>query len=359
MINVFGLSIKTLAILSNTLLDKIIKTNPKLASWIVKNAECSVKSIYETILQAVKINSVQLEIVECIKMNAYKAAYKLVLSLPKCLQLKDWQDLDNYKSITVLFDTENWKQKNVKDLEIEKTGYKSKTCNDVSRKGDILNYKNFSIQNILSPKSQTTRYMVSLVSFNNYRNPFTVRKWASFFQSACNPLYKGKIDFAIVAKYVYEDIEKYLISDRFCEKYNFPNNTNGNATRIYFNKVDKLMTEIKKRSGGHGGIFNFQGIDTFKPTSKQLNGFALGKCINYYDAKKYVTKKYTNSKNFYVLACRQICSEKATGILATYKNARNDIMDFAISSCVNWTNKLFPVDASCKQALISNFNVKN
>ena len=326
---------KNLAIIISTIYDNMVKKDKRAAKYVILNANPMLVSLYTTTLKAANMSKEAEHAFNLLKKGEVKEASEIMKSLPKIFN-KHWTDNDTHKDIKPIMDLKGWQEKNTKDLENAKTGYKtrkdeesleevkgkrSKEAADLrneikSKKGKLVQHSNFTLFNGKDKKTQYSRYMSSLYSVNGKRTPFVIRYWDSFFQVAKNPLYKGEVDFSIVGNHVIEEIASFLKSKGLNDI-----------------KIKNITDVMKKENGGHkGGIWSFQGFDGIKPTSKEYG--------DYFDKKSMLDK--ANKLNLNLPKTQKAFDEKENGVVAKYKKIKQDCIEMAIASVIKWTNKLYP-----------------
>lgn len=318
-----------LATIVSCIYDNLCKKDRTAASWIVKNSQPSLVSLYSTTLKAAKYNGKRLEYVTALKNGDIEKAKSLLSEIPGELNKKYDRRGNPDKSIMGL---EDWRKKNKQDVENAKTGYKSKLDNEKlesikgkrgdefkairddikSKKGKIECQRNFAIFDGNDKRTQYTRYLTVLFSDHGQRQPFCLRRWNGFFQIAKSTLYKGTVDFSVVNKHVLQDIEEFLKKKDVNEK-----------------KIEIVLDKMKEANGGHaGGIWSFSGFDEIKAPSKVTND-------TYWKARQ-IQKKNANSE-----VANRVLADRAPEI-EKYEKIKKECMARAINSAINWTNKLYP-----------------
>lgn len=330
---------KNLAIIISTIYDNMVKKDKRAAKYVILNAQPTLVSLYTTTLKAAKLSEESVKMYNLLKDGKTSEAITMSKNMPKQFT-KKWTEPDTYKDVKPIMDLKDWKKKNTKDLEDAKTGYKTKkdeaalevikgkrdavskaTREEIkAKKGKLVQYNNFTMFNGKSKLTQYSRYMSSLYSVNGKRSPFTLRYWDSFFQIAKNPLYKGEVDFSVVGDHVIQDIATFLKSKGFNDM-----------------KIESIVDAMKKENGGHkGGIWSFQGFDKIKPSSKEYGKYWDDK--NTLDRAKKINLDLPKTKSRF--------DEKENGVVSDYKKIKEEAMEKAMASAINWTNKLYPVNQS-------------
>ena len=320
---------KNMAVLISLIYDGLCKKDRNAAAWVVKNAQPSLASLYNTTLKAAKYNGKRLEYVEALKNGEVEKAKQLLSEIPDVLNKRYDRRGDPTKKPSTL---DELREKNKKDIADMKTGYKTaedeKTLEGIkgkrdkesteirnkikAKKGKIQIQRNFAIFDGTSFKTQYSRYANSFYTEEGQRQPFGMRYWTEFFQISKSPFYKGKVDFSEVSTHVIEDVRKFLLDKG-----------------IYPGKVDSIIDEMKERNGGHkGGIWNFQGFNKITPPSKITDD-------TYWMAKK-IQAKNKNSE-----AAKKVLDKKSPEV-EKYAEIKKECMHKAMNSAINWTNKLYP-----------------
>lgn len=332
---------KNLATIVACIYDNLCKKDRNAAAWIIKNSQPSLVSLYTNTLQAAKYNGKRLEYVSALKTGDVAKAKQLLSEIPGELNKRYDRRGDPKQPI---MNHAQWQEKNRKDMENMKTGYKteadekaleavkgqrSKEARDLrdsvkNKKGKIVMHNNFAIFNGKENKVQYTRYATTLYSKNGQRAAFSMRYWNGFFQIAKSTLYKGTVNFADVNEHVLQDIRSFLMKEGYGE----------------FN-TNRVIEGMKEQNGGHsGGIWSFQGFDAIKAPSKVTDD-------------KY-WKAYNHKKNHPDSEiANKIISRKQPEI-DRYNDMRERCMKFAMNSAVHWTNKLYPVSQENLDALKTN-----
>ena len=326
---------KNLATITACIYDNLCKKDRNAAAWIIKNAQPSLVSLYNTTLKAAGYNGKRLEYITALKNGEVEKAKQMLSEIPSELNKRYDRRGDPTKPIMGLAD---WQEKNKKDIENMKTGYKTeadekkleeikgkrgeefKAIRDEvkSKKGKIVAHNNFTIFNGKDKKTQYTRYATTLFSQDGQRQPFSMRYWDSFFQIAKSTLYKGTVNFSEVEKHVIEDVKKYLKDQGVNEM-----------------KINIVIDEMKEKSGGHsGGIWSFQGFDKITPPGKVNDKYYLAQRVLKNNPNSEIAKKVVNSEE-----------------IAKWKAIRDGAMRKAMNSAVFWTNKLYPPKPEDLEAL--------
>ena len=330
---------KNLAIIVSCIYDSLCKKDRNAASWIVKNAQPSLVSLYNTTLKAAGYIGKRLEYVEALKNGDIEKAKKLLTEMPEELNKRYSRRGEPTKEPVTI---DQVREKNKKDIEEIKTGYasredkeklekikgkrdtESKALRDEikAKKGKIMAARNFAIFDGTSFRTQYSRYSNAFYSENGQRQPFGMRYWSDFFQISKSPFYKGEVDFSKVSEHVLEDIRKFLLSKK-----------------IYEAKVDSIISEMKEKNGGHkGGIWSFQGFNKITPPSKKLGDA-------YWKAK---TMKNKNSE-----IVKKVLNDRAPTV-EEYAAIKKECMHMAMNSAINWTNKLYPPSQEALDKLKTN-----
>ena len=211
-----------------------------------------------------------------------------------------------------------------------------------SRKSNIFGHGAFAI---LVARTQAqmnkypSRYTPSLFTVNGQRFPFSIKVYNNFIQAAKNPLYKGKVNFANVAREVYNDVENFIKS--------IPSSKMSEWVKTQF------LDDMHYDSGGHGAIFSLQGFEQIKMTGNlKKNYFELKDFID--RADKVFYKKRTDTKDI-----KQEKDEKRERIardkmdkfeklkntdIKAIEDMKEKIINFAISSTIKHTLQLYPLD---------------
>lgn len=332
---------KNLATIVACIYDNLCKKDRNAAAWIIKNSQPSLVSLYTNTLQAAKYNGKRLEYVSALKAGDVARAKQLLSEIPGELNKRYDRRGDPKQPI---MNHAQWQEKNRKDMENMKTGYKteadekaleavkgqrSKEARDLrdsvkNKKGKVVMHNNFAIFNGKDNKVQYTRYATTLYSKNGQRAAFSMRYWNGFFQIAKSTLYKGTVNFADVNDHVLQDIRNFLMKEGYGE----------------FN-TNRVIEGMKEQNGGHsGGIWSFQGFDAIKAPSKVTDD-------------KY-WKAYNHKKNHPDSEiANRIISRKQPEI-DRYNDMRDRCMKLAMNSAVHWTNKLYPVSQENLDALKTN-----
>lgn len=332
---------KNLATIVACIYDNLCKKDRNAAAWIIKNSQPSLVSLYTNTLQAAKYNGKRLEYVSALKAGDVARAKQLLSEIPGELNKRYDRRGDPKQPI---MNHAQWQEKNRKDMENMKTGYKteadekaleavkgqrSKEARDLrdsvkNKKGKVVMHNNFAIFNGKENKVQYTRYATTLYSKNGQRAAFSMRYWNGFFQIAKSTLYKGTVNFADVNEHVLQDIRNFLMKEGYGE----------------FN-TNRVIEGMKEQNGGHsGGIWSFQGFDAIKAPSKVTDD-------------KY-WKAYNHKKNHPDSEiANRIISRKQPEI-DRYNDMRDRCMKLAMNSAVHWTNKLYPVSQENLDALKTN-----
>lgn len=332
---------KNLATIVACIYDNLCKKDRNAAAWIIKNSQPSLVSLYTNTLQAAKYNGKRLEYVSALKAGDVARAKQLLSEIPGELNKRYDRRGDPKQPI---MNHAQWQEKNRKDMENMKTGYKteadekaleavkgqrSKEAKDLrdsikNKKGKVVMHNNFAIFNGKENKVQYTRYATTLYSKNGQRAAFSMRYWNGFFQIAKSTLYKGTVNFADVNEHVLQDIRNFLMKEGYGE----------------FN-TNRVIEGMKEQNGGHsGGIWSFQGFDAIKAPSKVTDD-------------KY-WKAYNHKKNHPDSEiANRIISRKQPEI-DRYNDMRDRCMKLAMNSAVHWTNKLYPVSQENLDALKTN-----
>lgn len=364
---------KNLAIIICTVYDNLAKKDRNAAKWIIKNAGPSLVSVYNTTLKAARFNKDRIEYLNALKDGNVEKAKELLKSIPG--ELNKQYDRKGEPTKPVM-STDEYREKNLKDLENAKTGHvskkekaeledlkkkkaelnaqkkeekdkekkkelteKAKTIEGQykelktklsTKKGKIFQYNNFTFFDGKDKKTQYSRYMTSLSSNSEgQRTPFTLRYWDGFFQVAKNTLYKGEVNFFDIQGRVLIDIVSFLTSKGF--------------NRM---KISSIIENMKKENGGHKfGIWSFTGFDKIKPSSKEYG--------DYWDKKEIVDKAKKLNMMDKVPNAKKVVDEK-TIIIDKYSEIKKECMEYAMSSVVKWTNKLYPPKQEDLDALKTN-----
>lgn len=329
---------KNLATIVACIYDNLCKKDRNAAAWIIKNSQPSLVSLYTNTLKAAGYNGKRLQYVSALKNGEVEKAKQLLSEIPEELNKRYDRRGDPKQPIMSLDD---WREKNKKDVENMKTGYKTeadeKKLEEIKgkrsaeakairdevkgKKGKVVAHNNFAIFNGKDPKTQYTRYATTLFSENGQRMPFSMRYWNGFFQIAKSTLYKGKVNFAEVNEHVLQDVATYLKSQGVNDM-----------------KIKIVMDEMKEKNGGHsGGIWSFQGFNKITPPSKVTDDkYWLAKKLEKKGSKSEIVNKVLNDKKPEI--------EK-------YEEIKNGAMKKAMNSAVYWTNKLYPVSPEDLKAL--------
>ena len=256
------------------------------------------------------------------------------------------------KKIGIISNTDKIREKNIKDVEKTKSGYATKkeqaeleairSLNDKktgdkrtdeqkkrqkeleAKRGKITAYNNFAMQNAQNLREYPSRFMGSLYSVNGQMMPFSIKRYPLQIQAAKNPQYKGELDYAKVAPYVYKDVEAYL-----------------RKKGVNDMKIKNIIDNMKEESGGHGAIFMIKGFDKITPPSKESGP--------YYDAEAFIKKakevyKDDENKLKKVTAKRkEIIDAYEKGPKAKFNDIKQGCIEHAIKSVIKWTNELYPV----------------
>jgi hypothetical protein len=320
---------KNLATIISCVYDGLCKKDRSAAAWIVKNAKPSLVSLYTTTLKAAKYNGKRYDYVEALKDGEIEKAKQLLSEIPGELNKRYDRRGDPTKKPATI---EELRKKNKEDIANMKSGYQtradkakldeikgkkddaSKAIRDEikSKKGKISIYRNFAIFDGTSWKANYSRYSNALFSENGQRQPFGMRFWGDFFQISKSPFYKGVVDFSEVGKHVIEDVEKFLL-DKDVNEF----------------KVKSVIDEMKEKNGGHkGGIWTFSGFNKITAPNKVTDD-------------KYWKARSVLSKNKNSEIANKIMKEKEPE-LAKYAAIKKECMRKAMSSAIDWTNKLYP-----------------
>lgn len=326
---------KNLATIISCVYDNMVKKDRQAAKWVIKNAGPNLVSLYSATLKAAGFNGRRLEYVSALKEGNVDKAKEMLSQIPDELN-KLYDRKGNPEKPVMTLD--KWKAKNLKDLERNKTGYKTKAddkkIEDIkgkrgeefrsareeinSKKGSFRIYNNFMMQEATLKgghiKNYPTRYMGSVLSKDGKRAPYTLKRYGDFIQVSKNPLCKGDVDFAEVSKHVMPEIKSAMLRNGISE----------------FN-VNRIMSDMMEQNGGHKAIYSFQGFDEIKPTGKELGD-------------KYWTAKRVLKKNPKSELAGKIVNKYDTEVVNPYKDKLKNVMDTAVASLIKWTNKLYPVD---------------
>ena len=320
---------KNLATIVSCIYDGLCKKDRSAAAWIIKNAQPSLVSLYNTTLKAANYNGKRLEYVTALKNGEVEKAKQLLSEIPEELNKRyDRRGEPTKKPATI----EQLREKNIKDIADMKTGYQTKDDkkkledikgkrgkeyteirdNIKSKKGKIQVQRNFAIFDGTSFKTQYSRYSTAFFSENGQRQPFSMRYWGDFFQISKSPFYKGVVDFSEVSRHVIEDVEDFLLKK--------------GVNKL---KVKTIIDEMKEKNGGHkGGIWNFQGFKKITAPSRVTDD-------------KYWKAKGVLEKNKDSEVANRVMAEKGPE-LAKYAAIKKECMHKAMNSAINWTNKLYP-----------------
>lgn len=347
-----------LAIIINSVIDQIIKKDKQAAKWLVKHTQPSLVSLYNNIKKAISFNKTQLEMYNALGAGDIEKVKKLATELPqemlKNIFSKDSRTYKGHgdKKIGIISNTDKIREKNIKDVEKTKSGYATKkeqaeleairSLNDKktgdkrtdeqkkrqkeleAKRGKITAYNNFAMQNAQNLREYPSRFMGSLYSVNGQMMPFSIKRYPLQIQAAKNPQYKGELDYAKVAPYVYKDVEAYL-----------------RKKGVNDMKIKNIIDNMKEESGGHGAIFMIKGFDKITPPSKESGP--------YYDAEAFIKKakevyKDDENKLKKVTAKRkEIIDAYEKGPKAKFNDIKQGCIEHAIKSVIKWTNELYPV----------------
>ncbi len=327
---------RNLAILTSVIYDNMVKKDKRAAKYVILNAGPNLVSLYTTTLKAAELSKDSVKAFNLLKDGNTKEASEMMKRMPKIFT-KNWTDNDTYKDVKPIMGLDDWRNKNNKDVENAKTGYKTKIDekkleeikgkrdaeskqirDDIkSKKGKLASSNNFTLFNGKDKKTQYSRFMPALFTVNGQRQPFSIRYWDNFFQVAKSPFYKGDVDFSIVGDKVIADVGNFLKSKGFSDF-----------------KINQITDNMKKENGGHkNGIWSFVGFDKIKESSKEIGGDEYWDNINKVERAKKV--KLTLPK------AEQFIKDKQP-VIDNYKKIRQDTMELAIKSVIKWVNKLYP-----------------
>jgi len=394
---------RNLAAIISLIYDNLAKKDEKVAKWIILNSGTSLVSLYSTVLKGLKFNGERLRMLEAIKNGDMKTGAEIANALPKILN-KRWmmKDADTYRDrnggeIKKTTSRDEFREKNLRDLENARTGFKSKKDlqnvenakqkladakadakarkvvqkNDPTviqasdnlkrikdivdgKKGKIFVYNNFTFFVGNDKKVNYGRYMVSLMSKNGQRSPYVLRYWPyGMFQIAINPIYKkalpdekNLVDFSIVGNKVLDDIRMYMIKNGGFSEFN----------------ADRIVKMMKEANGGHkSAIWTFSKFDKVKPTSKELGTYYNDRDM-VERANKLVMKrkgengwkdintKIKNAKGIVPNAADRL-DKIENSVLKSNKEFVEKLFEFAITRSVFWTNKLYPPKQAGLEAL--------
>jgi len=343
---------KNLAQLITVLGTQIIKKNPELAAKIVRESGTSLVSVYTHIINALKIDKKEKELYNALKDGNMELAKKIVAEIGDDRLTKNWAgDQKKFEKMGNLNDLDSYREKNLKDVKKHIKGQYlddetrdkikgSKGMGAGNKTSDIVSYKNFSIQNIRDLKGYPDRFINSLFGENGYMNPYGIKKFPKFVQVACNPLYKGNVDFSKVAQKVLPEIkQKLLDSGKLNEK-----------------EVNKIMDAMLEENGGHKAIYSFQGFSQIKaPYNISGKFYGSSDFLKRVDAvAKSAKEKGTpiDKEKLDVMKKKaKITNSWAGKEVAAYDELRKEILNFTANRIVYWTNVMFPVDNNAREKL--------
>lgn len=348
---------KNLAQIITVLGTQIIKKNPELAAKVVRESGTNLVSVYTHIIQALQIDKKERALYDALKDGNVELAKQIVKEINDPRLTKNWAgDKNKFQKMGGLNDLDSFRSKNLKDvkkhikgqyLNDEKYDELKKIKNNEEKKeaagnntSDIVSHANFSIQNIRELKGYPDRYINSLFGENGYMNPYGIKKFPAFVQVACNPLYKGNVDFSKVAEKILPEIKQKLLD----------------SGKLSAKEVEKIMESMLEENGGHKAIYSFQGFKQIK-APYNVSG-------RYYGAKDFLDRvdavaKSEKEKGTPIPKEKiEAMSKKAkTNMhfagkdMAVYDDLRKEMIKFVTNRIVYWTNKMFPVDPKAMEAL--------
>lgn len=229
-----------LAVLLNSLLTSIIKSNEKLASKLVKESAPSLISVYNNAVRLAKLNDNQLKVYsELKKPNPnFEAIEELLKGFTDSEKSKiiSREDEGKVKSVSSI---DSMRKKNLafKKAELKKEGGLYKTD------GNVI------IQRSTNTKNPAPRYLSSMISEEGKSFPFIIKRFGALIQVQVNANipkeYKNKLDVGTVCEEAVERAQKEFGS--FSNKW--------------------AWDIIKESSGGHRyGIWNISGLGTLSST---------------------------------------------------------------------------------------------
>ena len=331
---------------------QIIKKNPELAAKVVRESGTNLVSVYTHIIQALQIDKKERALYDALKDGNIELAKQIVKEINDPRLTKNWAgDKDKFKKMGGLNDLDSYRAKNLKDVkkhikgqyldDATKEKLRNKEIESAGDKtSDIVSHANFSIQNIRELKGYPDRYISSIFGEKGYMNPYGIKKFPNFVQVACNPLYKGNVDFSKVAEKILPEVKQKLLD----------------SGKLSAKEVEKIMESMLEENGGHKAIYSFQGFKQIK-APYNVSG-------RYYGAKDFLDRVDAVAK-----------SEKAKGTpipkekieamskkaktnmhfagkdMAVYDELRKNMIQFVANRIVFWTNKMYPVDPKAMEAL--------
>lgn len=341
---------KSLAAVITALGTQIIKKNPELAAKIVRESNTSLVSVYLNIVNALKIDKKEKELYDSLKSGDIKKAKQIADEIGDKRLTKNWAgNPDKFKSTGGLNTLESFREKNKKDIQkhiksqyINDVEYNErKTTKDSARKeelnkktSDLFSFNNFTIQNIRTLVGYPDRFINSLFSEKGYMNPYAIKKFPMFVQVACNPLYKGNVDFSAVSKKVLPEIKQKLLDSGI----------------IDLKTATKIMDGMLEENGGHKSIYSFQGFKAIK-APYNISG-------EYYKNKDFVDRvsglqNASKDKKKLIAAKAKERIKQLQPEMDKYDKLKKEVIDYTASRIVYWTNKMYPVDEEKRQALKS------
>ena len=223
-----------LAVLVSALITSLIKSNKPLTSRLVKESSPSLLSIYTNAIRISKLNDNQLKIFSQLKKEEpdWELINKLKKDFSPSEQKKIFRDAKSGGGVKPTQSIKQMRDKNLKSKE-QSTNAESTRF---EQKGVVL------VQNAGSTRDTPPRYMGSLLSKEEKRFPFILKRYSMLVQvqgnANLNKTQREEVDLGEICKAAVDAAEKKFGS--FSNKW--------------------AWDIIRKESGGHKTIWNISGI---------------------------------------------------------------------------------------------------
>jgi len=261
-----------LAILVSSLVNGLIKNNPRLAELLIKRCQPSLVSIYNNALKVAKLNDNELEILSELKKEDpdWNKIDELSKDLPGYEKKKLLRTSKENQNIKPVPSIQQIRDKTQKNIEREK----------LVDKTDFNFYGNIAVFQAKNMKDQPSRYLFAFLNHEGKQPAFVIKKMPGIgmVQVAASPLLKesdkAKIDLEPICKEAIDSAVENGVISSFAKDI------------------------ILQKSGGHKTIYNISNLgiigNTALPPSKR---YEL-KSLKDYEARR--KNLYKNATSEYV-----------------------------------------------------------
>ena len=301
-----------LAVLVSALVTTLIKSNKALTNRLVKESSPSLLSIYTNAIRISKLNDNQLKIFSQLKKE--EPDWELINKLKKDFSPSEQREIFNNAKKNNVKPVQSISQMRDKNLKSKEQSTNSKTSR-FEPKGVVL------VQNAGSTKDTPPRYMGSLLSKEEQRFPFILKRYSMLVQVQGNANLtkeqRERIDLGEICKAAVDEAEKKFGS--FSNKW--------------------AWDIIRKESGGHKTIWNISGITVLGSASLSAAERSETKYIKGYKSRVSALKR-NKERNSRLLATKGPRLDE----LEAKKNEsplKTKVVDFMIDYIIRELNNKF------------------